>query len=112
MARGDELDRAVEQRIHDVDVLFAWNAEDIFDSFVLEASYKQLRGCSWSVAPGESEDLFDVPDTIIPGCARREHDGGHGWRCMTTNLGPRSPESLGEGRMLARADVMHFLAGE
>ena len=39
----DELDRAVEQRIHDVDVLFAGNAEDVFDALVLEASYEQLR---------------------------------------------------------------------
>ena len=43
MARRDELDRAVEQRIHDVDVLLARNAEDVFDALVLEASYEELR---------------------------------------------------------------------
>ena len=35
VSRRDELDRAVEQRVHDVDVLFAGNAEDVFDAFVL-----------------------------------------------------------------------------
>jgi hypothetical protein len=40
---GDKLDSAVEQRIHDVNVLLARNAEDIFDAFVLEAFYKRFR---------------------------------------------------------------------
>ena len=35
--RGDELDAAVEQRIHDVDIFLARNAEDVFDSLVLQA---------------------------------------------------------------------------
>ena len=42
MASGDELDGAFEQRIHDVDVFFTRNAEDVFDPLVLEAAYHQL----------------------------------------------------------------------
>ena len=44
VVRGDELDRAVEQRIHHVDVLFAGNAEDVLDALVLEALHEQLGG--------------------------------------------------------------------
>jgi hypothetical protein len=40
----DELDGAVEERIHDIDVLLARHAENIFDPFILEAFYKQLCG--------------------------------------------------------------------
>ncbi len=40
--RRDELDRAVEQRVHHVDVLLAGNAEDVLDAFVLEALDQQL----------------------------------------------------------------------
>ena len=44
VVRGDELDRAVEQRIHDVDVLFAGDAEDVLDTFVLQALDEQFSG--------------------------------------------------------------------
>jgi hypothetical protein len=36
MARGDESDRTFHQRVHDVDILFAGNAEDVFDAFVFK----------------------------------------------------------------------------
>jgi len=41
---GDEFDRAVEQGIHDIDVLLAGYAEDVLDLFVFQAFYEQL-GC-------------------------------------------------------------------
>ena len=40
MMRGDKSDWTVEQRVHDIDVLFAGNAEDVLDAFVLETFYK------------------------------------------------------------------------
>ena len=43
-----ELDRAVEQRVHDIDVLFAGNAEDVLDTFVLQALDEKLS-CSHAV---------------------------------------------------------------
>ena len=42
VARQDELEVAVEQHIHDVDVLFARDPVDGVDSFVLEATHEQL----------------------------------------------------------------------
>lgn len=44
MACGDEVDRAVEERIHDVDVLLARNPEDGLDPFVFETPDEELRG--------------------------------------------------------------------
>ena len=44
MARGDETDRAVEERVHHVDVLLAGDPEDGLDPFVLETLDEQLRG--------------------------------------------------------------------
>ena len=58
VVRGDELDRAVEQRVHDVDVLLAGNAEDVLDAFVLEAADQELGGtCSWP-ARGAAARVF------------------------------------------------------
>ena len=42
MMGGDELDGAVEQRIHDANVFFARDAEDVIDLLVFKTFYKQL----------------------------------------------------------------------
>ncbi len=59
---GDEPDVAVEQRIHDVQVLFARNAEDVLDPFVLQATHKQF-GTAHGVIPistiNHGEGLLD-----------------------------------------------------
>ena len=44
VVRGDELDGTVQQCIHHVDVLFAGNAEDVLDTFVLQALDEQFSG--------------------------------------------------------------------
>jgi len=41
---GDELDRAAEQCIHHVDVLFTRNAEDVLHAFVLQALDQKFGG--------------------------------------------------------------------
>jgi hypothetical protein len=40
--RRPELDRAADHRIHDVQIFFTGNSEDIFDAFVFEAFNKQI----------------------------------------------------------------------
>lgn len=40
---GDELDLRIEQRIHDIEVLFARNTEDVLNTLVLQALHHQLR---------------------------------------------------------------------
>jgi hypothetical protein len=52
-----EADRAVEQRVHHVDVLLARNAEDVFDLLVLEALDEQLG----SFHAGPSESVASLP---------------------------------------------------
>jgi hypothetical protein len=42
VARGDETDAALRQRIHDVDVLFPRNAEDVVHALVFQAAYQEL----------------------------------------------------------------------
>ena len=44
VVRGDELDGTVQQCIHHVDVFFAGNAEDVLDTFVLQALDEQFSG--------------------------------------------------------------------
>ena len=44
MARGDETDGAVEERIQHVDVLFAGHAEDVLNLLILETSNEKLCG--------------------------------------------------------------------
>jgi hypothetical protein len=44
MARSDETDGTVQQRVHDVEVLFARNAKDELDSLVFQALDEQLSG--------------------------------------------------------------------
>ncbi len=41
---GDETDATVEKGIHDVEVLFAGNAEDSVDTLVLQAADEQVGG--------------------------------------------------------------------
>ena len=41
---GDETDATVEKGIHEVEVLFAGNAEDGIDALVLEAADEQVGG--------------------------------------------------------------------
>ena len=41
--RQDQLDLRLPQRLDDVEVLFAGNAEDAVDAFVLERCYQQIR---------------------------------------------------------------------
>jgi len=42
MARGDEPDWALQQRVHDVDIFFAWHAEDVFDALDFETFHERL----------------------------------------------------------------------
>ena len=43
MAGQDELDARLPQRLDNVEVLLARNAEDVFDALVLQGSDKQVR---------------------------------------------------------------------
>jgi hypothetical protein len=44
VARGHKPDRAVEEGVHHIQVLFARNAEHVRQAFVLQAADKQLGG--------------------------------------------------------------------
>ena len=44
VARGDEADAALRERIHDVDVLFARDAEDVVHALVFQAAHQELGG--------------------------------------------------------------------
>jgi hypothetical protein len=44
VARQHELDVAVEERVHHVDIFFARNAVDGLDPLVLETTHQELRG--------------------------------------------------------------------
>jgi hypothetical protein len=43
MARDDKLDLGIPERLENVQVFFAWNRKDSFDSFILKRCYKQVR---------------------------------------------------------------------
>ena len=72
----DELDRAAEQRVHHVDVLFARQAEDVLDAFVLEAAHQELRGrlrrrflghVGTFLGIGSTHDVFPLLARSLPG---------------------------------------------
>jgi hypothetical protein len=44
MPRGNELDRGIQQRIHDIEVFLTWNTKNVFHAFIFQTSYKQLSG--------------------------------------------------------------------
>jgi hypothetical protein len=43
MARHNELDTGPAERLDDIEILFAWNAEDLLDAFILQRRGKQVR---------------------------------------------------------------------
>jgi hypothetical protein len=44
MSGGNELDRGIQQRIHDIEIFLTWNAKDVFHTFVFQAPHKELSG--------------------------------------------------------------------
>ena len=62
MAGGDKPDTGIEQRIHDIQVFFSRDSEDVLHTFVLQALHEQL--CSVHSVPFENRDTdgwFTVP---------------------------------------------------
>ena len=72
--RGDESDRTLQRRVQDIDILFARDAEDVFDSFVLKTFDKTVWKLSFCAPrpPSVSDSFTPVSLRGEPGVAHFE----------------------------------------